>query len=160
MNIALLDLAHDRTVSVPMPMPLNIGYIKAYADKFDSKLNVKLYKQASRFINDLDNTKPDIIGFSNYGWNENLNKAVGNYIRKVLPNSLIVTDSPNLDPGEVKEKFFKKHPYLDIVIVDGGEELLLKLFLGGKTQAEINLNCQKTSCGWIKINWYTLVIGP
>ena len=32
---------------------------------------------------------PDIIGFSNYGWNENLNIAVGNYARAACPDVLI-----------------------------------------------------------------------
>lgn len=51
-----------------MPILLNIGYIKAYADKeLNSKLNIQLYKKASKFINYLLNTKPEVIGFSNYG---------------------------------------------------------------------------------------------
>ena len=46
MNIALLDLAHDRTVSVQsIPIPLNIGYIKAYSDAVHgSSVKIKLYK--------------------------------------------------------------------------------------------------------------------
>ena len=125
MNIALLDLAHDRTVALEsIPVPLNIGYIKAYADKtHNNNLNIKLYKQASKYIEDLEHFKPEIIGFSNYGWNENLNKAVGNYTRKVLPNSLIVSGGPNLDPGDLERiNFFKSNTYVDLVIVDGGEE--------------------------------------
>ena len=90
MNIFLLDLAHDQTVDVnSLPIPLNIGYLKAYAESEHYNLNIKLYKQAKKYIEDVEKLKPEIIGFSNYGWNENLNKAIGNYTRKILPESLI-----------------------------------------------------------------------
>ena len=46
MNIFLLDLAHDHTVDVnSLPIPLNIGYLKAYAEAEHNNLNIKLYKQ-------------------------------------------------------------------------------------------------------------------
>ena len=124
MNIFLLDLAHDQTVDVnSLPIPLNIGYLKAYAESEHNNLNIKLYKQAKKYIEDVERLKPEIIGFSNYGWNENLNKAIGNYTRKILPESLIIAGGPNIDPGEKERKnFFIDHPYIDLLIVDGGEE--------------------------------------
>ena len=51
MNIVLLDLAHDQTVDVnSLPIPLNIGYLKAYAESQHNNLNIKLYKQAKKYI--------------------------------------------------------------------------------------------------------------
>jgi hypothetical protein len=27
--------------------------------------------------------RPDVVGFANYGWNENLNRRIGEYVRRV-----------------------------------------------------------------------------
>ena len=48
---------------------------------------------------------------------------VGGYIRKTLPNALIVAGGPNIDPDpERRLAFLNRHQYLDFLVIDGGEE--------------------------------------
>ena len=46
-----------------------------------------------------------------------------------------------------RENFFKPS-YIDLLVVDGGEEPFSKLFHSGKIQLEIKINCLKIFYGW------------
>ncbi len=110
-------------------MPLGIGYLKAYAvDSFGADIDVRLFKHPERFLDTVHLLRPEIVGFANYGWNENLNREIGRHVRKILPGALIVAGGPNIDPARDRRlSFLKKHDYLDFVIVDGGEEAFTEL---------------------------------
>ena len=124
-KIFLADLAHTYSVrDAALLTPLNIGYIKAYAvAAHGSDVDITLFKHPEKILSKIVDERPDIIGFSNYGWNENLNRILGGYIRKILPNTLIVAGGPNIDPDpERRLAFLNRHQYLDFIIIDGGEE--------------------------------------
>jgi len=124
-KIFLADLSHTYSVQdSSLLTPLNIGYIKAYAVAMHgSAVDITLFKHPEKFLSQIVEERPDIIGLSNYGWNENLNRSLGRYIRKVLPNALIVAGGPNIDPDpERRLAFFNRHQYLDFLVIDGGEE--------------------------------------
>ena len=124
-KIFLADLAHTFSVrDTSLLTPLNIGYVKAYAvASHGSTIDVTLFKHPEKLLSKTLEERPDIIGFSNYGWNNNLNRVVGAYIRKILPNALIVAGGPNIDPDPLRQlTFLKQHHYLDFLVVDGGEE--------------------------------------
>jgi radical SAM superfamily enzyme YgiQ (UPF0313 family) len=124
-KIFLADLAHTHSVrDTSLLTPLNIGYIKAYAvAAHGPDVDITLFKHPEKLLSKILEQRPDIIGFSNYGWNENLNRSLGEYIRKVLPNALIVAGGPNIDPDPDRRlAFFKRHQYLDFLVIDGGEE--------------------------------------
>jgi radical SAM superfamily enzyme YgiQ (UPF0313 family) len=124
-KIFLADLAHTYSVrDASLLTPLNIGYIKAYAvAAHGDNVDITLFKHPEKLLSQIKEAKPDIIGFSNYGWNENLNRSIGGYIRKVLPNSLIVAGGPNIDPDPLRRlAFLDRHQYLDFLVIDGGEE--------------------------------------
>ena len=90
-KIFLADLAHTYSVrDAALLTPLNIGYIKAYAvAEHGANVDITLFKHPEKLLSKIVEERPDIIGLSNYGWNENLNRSIGGYIRKILPLSLI-----------------------------------------------------------------------
>jgi radical SAM superfamily enzyme YgiQ (UPF0313 family) len=129
-KIFLADLAH--TYSTPdrsIPIPLGIGYVKAYADTALGKAaDIKLFKHPDRFLAAVHRERPDVIGFANYGWNENLNREIGRHVRAVRPDALIVAGGPNIDDDPKRRvAFLRKHSYLDYLIIDGGEEPFTEL---------------------------------
>lgn len=124
-RIFLADLAHTHSVSDrSLPVPLSIGYIKAYADQAHGKdVEIRLFKHPERFLAAIHAERPGIVGFANYGWNQNLNLQIGRHVRRVLPDALIVAGGPNLDPDPARRiAFLGRHDYLDFLVVDGGEE--------------------------------------
>ncbi len=78
-KIYLADLAHTHSVKdVALGVPLGIGYIKAYADsQHGADVDISLFKHPERLLAAVAEASPDIVGLSNYGWNKNLNRAVG-----------------------------------------------------------------------------------
>lgn len=131
-KIMLADLAHTHSVSDrSLPTPLSIGYIKAYAvDALGDSVDIRLFKHPERFLAAIEQERPDIVGFANYGWNQNLNLAIGRHVRRILPDALIVAGGPNIDTAEDRRvAFLKQHDYIDYLIVDGGEEPFTELVL-------------------------------
>jgi len=144
LKVLLADLAHTYSVNDrSLPVPLGIGYLKAYAqDALGDMVDISLFKHPNRFLQAVHDERPDIVGFSNYGWNENLNYAIGRHVRKIVPNALIAGGGPNIDPTDDRRvSFLRKHDYLDFLIIDGGEEPFTELvqwqFDGGRDYSAI-----------------------
>ena len=109
-KIFLADLAH--TASVPdsaLTVPLGIGYVKAYCDNaLGEKVDIRLFKHPERLLTAAHSEAPEIFGFANYGWNDNLNRNIGRYIRKSFPQALIVAGGPNIDPESDRRLSFSE----------------------------------------------------
>ena len=75
MLIYLADLAHTYTTkNESLMVPLNIGYLKAYAmEQHKDDINIKLFKDPKKLLACLDSENPDLVGLANYGWNTDLN---------------------------------------------------------------------------------------
>ena len=130
MKIYLADLVHTYSVSNnSLLVPLNIGYIKAYAkQEHGDSVDIKLFKHPKKLLEEVYNEKPDIVGLSNYGWNEQLNLKIGQKIREMHPETLIVMGGPNIDSeSKYRLEFLKKHNYADLLVIDGGEEPLSEI---------------------------------
>ena len=125
MKILLADLMHTYSVrDTSLIVPLNIGYIKAYAVAEHGPLvDIRLFKHPEKLLTQLYNEQPEIVGLSNYGWNEQLNIKIGGKIRELYPDTLIVLGGPNIDiKPDLRLEFMKRHDYADMLIIDGGEE--------------------------------------
>jgi radical SAM superfamily enzyme YgiQ (UPF0313 family) len=122
-KIVLADLAHTFSVhTTALTVPLNVAYIKAYLVTHHPDIEVELFKDAERLLKYVHSTRPSIVGFSHYGWNENLNRSVGNHIRSYIPEILIVAGGPNLDPDiAIRREYMQRHNYVDYFIVDNAE---------------------------------------
>jgi len=125
MLIYLADLAHTySTKNESLMIPLNIGYLKAYAlEKHKDKVEIKLFKDPQKLLEALDDQNPNLMGFANYGWNSDLNLKIGNYIKSKSPDTTIISGGPNIDEGsESITNFLNLNSYIDYYVTDGGEE--------------------------------------
>ncbi len=122
MLIYLGDIYHAKGTPAT-PTPTNIGYIAAYClEKFGKKVKIKLFKNPQKLLDSIDKKPPDLLGLSNYMWNENLNKFICNYTKKKNSNLITVTGGPNLrsDNKSMREYLIKNREY-DFTILYGAE---------------------------------------
>ncbi|HBG27363.1 MAG: hypothetical protein A2Y10_18850 [Planctomycetes bacterium GWF2_41_51] len=155
MNIFLADLVHncvlgDNQVSggQDFVVPLNIGSIAAYAQaKCRSSLEIHLFKYPEELLNAVQKQKPDLIGFSNYVWNRDLNLKMGALIKKQYPEILTVMGGPSIriDPEGIAD-FLRSTPFIDIYIMYEGEfifsQLIDKFAQEGRSFLEKDSNLQ------------------
>lgn len=45
-------------------------------------VDISLFKHPEEMLARVEERKPDIVGLANYGWNANLNRAIGTYLRQ------------------------------------------------------------------------------
>lgn len=139
-KIYLADLIYD-TVKSNFTVPLNIGYLAAFLkSRFsENEISVTLFKYPSELEEALKNETPDILAFSNYSWNENLNML---FLEKAKEkNILTVMGGPNIrsDNEGIKE-FLSKRKCLDYYVMFEGEEIfgsLVENIMGGQKNVSI-----------------------
>ena len=115
MIIYLADLVHDYLPGNYVT-PLNIGLLKAYLmNRFKDDVEVKLFKSPENLLNIIKNgIQPDVVGFSNYGWNAELNQHVIHRVLEYSPNSVICSGGPHIrvDPDGIAD-YLKKNNEID-----------------------------------------------
>jgi radical SAM superfamily enzyme YgiQ (UPF0313 family) len=96
MLIYLADIYH--TSGTPnTPTPTNIGYVAANCIKnYKDEVEIKLFKNPHKLLDAIDQRAPDILGLSNYMWNEKLNIFICQYAKKINDKIITVTGGPNL----------------------------------------------------------------
>ena len=74
-QILLADLFYvNHLTTNRLCVPLNIGYISSYVENlFGQDVEVSMYKDVALLLNRIKHQQPDIVGFSFYFWNQNLN---------------------------------------------------------------------------------------
>ena len=71
--------------------PLNVGYIAAYAHKhFAAQIDVKIFKYPNRLLQELNRGTADIVGFSHYAWNADLNNNLSHIVKSVSKKTIWV----------------------------------------------------------------------
>jgi|TARA_B100001971_G_C18242186_1_gene571649 radical SAM superfamily enzyme YgiQ (UPF0313 family) len=111
-------------------LPLNIGFIAAYAnDQLKEKVKIKLFKYPRKFLKAIDDEGfPDIIGLSYYTWNEELSTNLSKEIKARSPKTLVVLGGPNIDATSVGlSKFLEANSFVDYYIPFEGEEIFTNL---------------------------------
>ena len=84
-NVILCDLTYDTLVLVSDTIPINIGFIGAYAkQKFGENINLSFFKYPESVIEEIKNNPPDIIACSNYSWNSNLSEYILGLAKRVF----------------------------------------------------------------------------
>lgn len=122
MRIYLADLNYDQGRPLA-PVPLNAGYIAAYASaEFQDLLDISLFKSPAALLEALDHAAPDILGLSGYIWNNRLNNFVADYAKKQSPNTIVVVGGPNFrtDPESIRSLFVQS-PDIDYCVLFAGE---------------------------------------
>jgi len=113
-------------------LPYSAGILWSFAVQFPE---VNDYWQLGEFIWRRDKISEtalrlsthDVIGFSTYTWNKNYNYALAKTIKQLNPNVLIVFGGP--EPPVSKPDIFKFHPYIDIVVVQEGEQAFKEILI-------------------------------
>ncbi|MDD4899949.1 MAG: radical SAM protein, partial [Candidatus Omnitrophica bacterium] len=113
-------------------LPLVSGLLAAYASKFEE---IKSNYEFMPFLfvrNSVENLllnyrQPCVAAFSVSVWNEQLNLQVARRLKELFPACLVVFGGPQV-PRDSKE-YFKKHPFIDLVVHGDGEETLAAILL-------------------------------
>jgi radical SAM superfamily enzyme YgiQ (UPF0313 family) len=127
----LADLTHTYVTVDAKQSPLAVGYIAASAlARFPGRVSVELFKYPEDLDAALDRRLPDMIGFSNYMWSENLCLAFADEVKRRDPSVMVVMGGPNypVDRGE-QHAFMATRPCIDFYI-DGEGETAFCEFLG------------------------------
>jgi len=142
-TLFLCDLVHNHLGAGTFMFPLNIGFIAAYVLKhFGEDVEVRLFKYPDRLIAALKEGVCDVIGFSNYVWNADLNTQIARRVRSLADEAMIVFGGPDIDNAETSiRSFFESHRDVDFYIPYQGETpfvgLMQKYFDGGRRVADM-----------------------
>jgi radical SAM superfamily enzyme YgiQ (UPF0313 family) len=125
LEIFLADLFYiNRLTKYRLCVPLNIGYVGAYTRKlFDNEVNIHLFKDVNVLLEKAKSVKPDVVGFSFYYWNTNLNYFVVRQIRALYKDDVrIVFGGPSIDSiNEEHRKLLVRFPEVDLFVEGEGE---------------------------------------
>ena len=111
--------------------PLNLGYLKAYADHYlDHAVEIRLFVHVESMLEAITEKAPDILGLSNYMWNEALSNHVFQFAKAHNARILTVQGGPNYPLLQTNGDNFwsRRRGFLDYYLHGEGEEAF-KLFL-------------------------------
>jgi len=128
-KIYLCDMVHNYLGAGTYMFPLNVGYVAAYANKhFSNEIEIKLFKYTEMLLQEIKRNLPDIVGFSNYTWNADLNKRLALFVKVISKKIMVVFGGPNINyTDDGIRKFFVNHEATDFYIPFQGETPFLNL---------------------------------
>jgi len=123
LKIYLGDLVYD-TFKTNYVIPLNVAYIASYAkNKYKSDVDIKIFKYPQALEKTIKLSPPDLLGLSNYSWNERLNQIFLKMTKRLNPKVITVMGGPNIRTDRKGlEKFLLNNKRLDYYILFAGEE--------------------------------------
>ena len=136
MKIFLADLVHNHHAgdnqisgSEDFVVPLNVGNLSSFIkSQLNDVVDIKIFKYPKDLLDALKTIQPDIIGFSSYIWNAELNIKLVNYIKELYPNIVIVLGGPTIrSESKDIEKYLKERRNVDAYILFEGERPFLEL---------------------------------
>lgn len=139
LKVVLTDLYYiNRLTENRLCVPLNVSYIASYTNSlYGDDVDIKIFKDVDLLLKQILTEKPDIVAFSFYYWNQNLNYYIVNKIREIYGNDvLVVFGGPSIDSISFEHiKLNKKFPEVDIFVEGEGEAgfaNIVKRVLSGK----------------------------
>jgi len=123
MNIALIDLNHMTLGVHTNTAPLGMGAIGHYLKtSVEHPLDIRMFKNPVKFLDIIRKWHPDVLGFSQYSWNSELNLHMAHIAKKANPNCVIETGGPNLYVSSPeKHAYLKKNSFIDVCVKYDGE---------------------------------------
>ena len=124
LRIWLADLTYTQQTVAADVMPNAIGGIATFTEsRVDLHHPVRLFKYPEKLIEALEKeTRPDIIGFSNYVWNFALSYGFARVIKEIYPETIVIFGGPNYPTDErEQEEFLRIHGDIDFYIIKEGE---------------------------------------
>lgn len=111
-QVYLCDFFHNYLGTSTSMFPLNIGYVAAYAlHQLHQEMDVELFKHPQDFVRRFKERPSDIVGFSDYTWNADINQQASRWVKERNGGSLVVFGGPNITYSpEGKLRFLKLIP--------------------------------------------------
>lgn len=113
-----------------IPFPLNVGFMAAFLEKMlPGVFEVRIFKDPHKFLAALEQRRPDMVAFSNYIWNKNLQRGFARHVKSLYPGCVTVMGGPNynFEEPEWVEAFARDNPQIDFHIEGEGEVKLYNL---------------------------------
>jgi len=144
-TIYLADLVYD-TVRTNYVVPLNVAYLAAYTkEKYGRDVDIKIFKYPLELEKKIKNCPPDILGLSNYSWNERLNQVFMELAKRQNPKVITVMGGPNIRTDRAGiEAYLSVNSLLDYYILFEGEEPFANLV--GQVLAGGDLSVPPVGC--------------
>lgn len=106
MQIFLADLGHNQLTLSSDVYPLGLGnlaiYLQAYSG-IKNSLDIKIFREPQELKLALDDVLPDVLGFSNYAWNQELSLYFARYAKTQSLKIFTLMGGPNF-PLTTKER--------------------------------------------------------
>jgi radical SAM superfamily enzyme YgiQ (UPF0313 family) len=135
-SIWLCDLTYTQQTLASDVMPNAVGSIAAYSLKMlKDQVSFEIIKRPEELAQWLKTKpRPQVIGFSNYVWNNRLTMSFARAIKKNFPEIVLITGGPNYAHTlEGRANYFKTYPFIDFHVINEGEQafyLLIQQLLG------------------------------
>lgn len=144
LNVWLCDLTYTQQTISSDVMPAAVGCLATYAERtLGEQIQTEIYKFPEELIAALENGPvPDVLGFSNYCWNEDLSTEIARVVKKKHPEIVSVFGGPNYpESADEQEAFLRRYPQIDFYVYKEGEiafcNLLEKLILADCVAGEV-----------------------
>ncbi len=120
MRIYLADLGHNLlTVSsdvYPMAIANLAMYLKAQS-RLGPEVEARIFREPQDLKTALDEAPPDVLGLSNYAWNEELSKHFAIYAKARNPGTLVCMGGPNYPlVDSVRAEFLRSLDGVDVYV--------------------------------------------
>ena len=114
---------HDFIGAATYMFPLNVGYLAAHLKHaLSGDVDVRLFKFPHDLLAAIRQEQPNIVGFSHYVWNADLNGQLAQRVKDRYPDTLTVFGGPNIDYTDTGiKRFFTTAPAADLFIPYQGE---------------------------------------
>ena len=118
LRIYMCDLSHDSILLSSDTIPINIGFIGAYAKKIHGdEIDITLFKYPQQVIKAIRELPPDLIALSNYSWNSNLSEHVAGIAKQANPQTVTVQGGPNFpERDDLQLQFILARPSTDFFV--------------------------------------------
>lgn len=153
MNIYFFQCQEDYNGNMYLPYSSGMlwSYVNQYKDIQDNYTLKDIFFEKidpDLYLNKLDD--PNVVLFSNYGWNTRYHLTIAKIIKSKYPNCKIIIGGPN---AQQDKDYLREHNYIDISVWGEGEQTLLELLCALYKQQELN---QIKGIAYIKDDVYTL----
>jgi radical SAM superfamily enzyme YgiQ (UPF0313 family) len=98
MRVYLADLGHNLLTFSSDTYPLGVANLASYLRGFyrpKDELSISIFREPQDLKAALDAAPPDVLGLSNYAWNENLSLQAARYAKARSPSTLALMGGPN-----------------------------------------------------------------
>jgi len=129
LKVAFCDLTHTGQIIAINTVPLGVAYVAAFAKENLKNIDIEIFKLPEDFSEYLENNQPDMVCFSNFSWNLNIQNEYAKRIKKNNPKTVIIFGGPNFSNQKDQQiEFFKKYRAIDFYIEYEGEKPFVLLF--------------------------------